>query len=148
MDEKFNMGSMSLASLKNVQLNVSPLMNMERELDQSMKVMIDAGQREARRKAEMHQAAVETADNTSEMKADLKDVIHNQNDYIAMIKEQNDYIKQVLNNMFGSSEDSVVVQKEILKIIQESKPTDGMVADKGLDVVIQLVFNAVHLFLK
>lgn len=82
------------------------------------------------------------------MKDDLKTVIHNQNDYIAMLKEQNEYIKQMLNNMFGSAEDSIIVQKEILKIMQESKPTDGMAADKGLDVIIQLVFNAIQIYLK
>ena len=93
-------------------------------------------------------ANIETARNTAEMKDDLKTVIHNQNDYIAMLKEQNEYIKQVLNNMFGSAEDSIIVQKEILKIMQESKPTDGMAADKGLDVIIQLVFNAIQIYLK
>ena len=50
--------------------------------------------------------------------------------------------------MFGSAEDSIIVQKEILKIMQESKPTDGMAADKGLDVIIQLVFNAIQIYLK
>lgn len=99
-------------------------------------------------KEEQRQATMETARNTSEMKEDLKTIIYNQNNYIALLKEQNDYIKQVLNNMFGSSEDSVIVQKEILRIMSESKPIGGMVADKGMDVVIQLVFNAIQIYLK
>lgn len=94
------------------------------------------------------QANIETARNTSEMKNDLKMVIHNQNDYIAMLKEQNEYIKRVLNNLYGSSEDSVIVQKEILKIMQESNSAGGMITDKGLDAVIQMVFNAVQIYLK
>jgi len=99
---------------------------------------------ETRMKEQQRHAVIETA----EMKGDLKTVIHNQNDYISMLKEQNEYIKQVLNNMFVSSEDSVIVQKEILKIIQESNSSDSLAADKGLDVVIQLVFNVLQVYLK
>lgn len=99
-------------------------------------------------KEEQRRATIETAKNTTEMKEDLKTVIHNQNDYITMLKEQNDYIRELLNNMFGSSEDSIIIQKEILKIMKESKATDGMIADKGMDVVIQLVFNAIQIYLK
>lgn len=123
--------------------------NMQRrKLDSSMNALNQVYDAENRRKQEVRQATIETAENTAEMKSDLKTVIHNQNDYIAMLKGQNEYIKQVLNNMFGSSEDSVQVQKEILKMMQESKPTDGMVADKGFDVVIQMVFGAVQMYLK
>lgn len=127
---------------------VSMINDIQRTMEADQNATIAAWEFESRAKAEQRRATIETAKNTSEMKEDLKTVIHNQNDYIAMLKEQNDHIKQVLNNMFGSSEDSVIVQKEILKIMQESKPTDGMVVDKGLDVVIQLVFNAVQIYLK
>lgn len=122
--------------------------NVQNEIEQSTRILEEANRKEYQRKEQVRQATVETAENTSEMKADLKNVIHNQNEYISMLKEQNEYIKQVLNNIFGSSEDSVIVQKEILKIMQESKSTDGLAVDKGLDVVIQLVFNAVQLYLK
>lgn len=127
---------------------VSMLDDIQRSMEADHNAAIAALAFESRAKVEQRQATIETARNTAEMKDDLKTVIHNQNDYIAMLKEQNEYIKQVLNNMFGSSEDSVIIQKEILKIMQESKPTDGMAADKGLDVIIQLVFNAVQLYLK
>lgn len=127
---------------------VSMLDDIQRSMEADHNAKIAALEFESRAKAEQRQATIETAKNTAEMKDDLKIVIHNQNDYITMLKEQNEYIKQVLNNMFGSSEDSVIIQKEILKIMQESKPTDGMVADKGLDVIIQLVFNAVQIYLK
>lgn len=127
---------------------VSMLNDIQRTMEADQNAAIAAWAFESRAKAEQRQATLETAKNTSEMKEDLKTVIHNQNDYIALLKEQNDHIKQVLNNMFGSSEDSVIVQKEILKIMLESKPTDGMVADKGFDVVIQLVFNAAQIYLK
>lgn len=127
---------------------VSMINDIQRTMEADQNATIAAWEFESRAKAEQRQATIETAKNTSEMKEDLKTVIHNQNDYIAMLKEQNDHIKRVLNNMFGSSEDSVIVQKEILKIMQESKPTNGMVVDKGLDVMIQVVFNAVQIYLK
>ncbi len=128
--------------------NISMLDEIQQAVQVNQSAMFESMRLESQAKEEQRRATIETAKNTSEMKEDLKTVIHNQNDYIAMLKEQNDHIKQVLNNMFGSSEDSVIVQKEILKIMQESKPTDGMIADKGLDVVIQLVFNAVQIYLK
>ena len=131
-------------------LDLSPTVSMldgiQESLQANQNAMIASMRLANQAKEEERQANIETARNTAEMKDDLKTVIHN--DYIAMLKEQNEYIKQVLNNMFGSAEDSIIVQKEILKIMQESKPTDGMAADKGLDVIIQLVFNAIQIYLK
>lgn len=127
---------------------VSLLDGIQESMEASQNAMMASIRLENQAKEEERRANIETAKNTAEMKDDLKTVIHNQNDYIAMLKEQNEYIKQVLNNMFGSSEDAVIVQKEILKIIQESKPTDGMITDKGLDVVVQLVLNAIQIYLK
>ena len=127
---------------------VSLLDGIQESMNASQNTAMAAMEFESRMKAEQRQAVIETAENTAEMKGDLKTVIHNQNDYISMLKEQNEYIKQVLNNMFGSAEDSVIVQKEILKIMQESKPSDGLVADKSLDVAIQLAFNAISIYLK
>ena len=133
-------------------LDLSPTVSMldgiQESLQANQNAMIASMRLANQAKEEERQANIETARNTAEMKDDLKTVIHNQNDYIAMLKEQNEYIKQVLNNMFGSAEDSIIVQKEILKIMQESKPTDGMAADKGLNVIIQLVFNAIQIYLK
>jgi len=142
---KMELPKIDLSSLAVTTANVR---NVQSEIEQSTRAIEEMNRKEYQRKEQVRQATVETAENTAEMKADLKNVIHNQNEYITILKEQNEYIKQVLNNMFGSSEDSVIVQKEILKIMQELKPTDGLVADKGLDVVIQLVFNAVQLYLK
>lgn len=124
------------------------LNGIQRDLDAQQNAMMENIRLANKAKEEERQANIQTAENTAEMKSDLKTVIHNQNDYIKMLKEQNDQIKQVLNNMFGSSEDSVIVQKEILEIMQESKPSDGLAADKGLDVVIQLAFNAIQIYMK
>ena len=101
-------------------LDLSPTVSMldgiQESLQANQNAMIATMRLANQAKEEERQANIETARNTAEMKYDLKTVIHNQNDYIAMLKEQNEYIKQVLNNMFGSAEDSVIVQKEILKI--------------------------------
>jgi hypothetical protein len=137
-----------LSNLPKFDMAISKSYDMARQININMKTITQASEEAYRRNEEARLATLETAENTAKMKSDLKTVIHNQNDYIAMLKEQNEYIKQVLTNMFGSSEDSVFVQKEILKIMQESKPTDGMLADKGFDVVIQLVFNAMQIYLK
>lgn len=135
-------------SVLSLDTTTNMLNGIQRDLQAQQNAMIESVRLANIAKEEERQANIQTAENTAEMKSDLKTVIHNQNDYIKMLKDQNEYIKQVLDNMFGSSEDSVLVQKEILKLIQESKPTDGLVADKGLDVVIQLVFNAIQLYLR
>lgn len=144
MDDYLKTSPMSAA----IQSAVNTAASINHEMNLSMAAMDAVGRQEAKRKAEMHTAAVETADNTAEMKADLKNVIHNQNDYIKLLKEQNEYIKEVLNNLFGSSEDAVLVQKEILEIMQKSKPTDGIALDKGFDVAIQLALSAIQVYLR
>lgn len=93
---------------------------------------------------ETRQAAIETAENTAEMKMDLKEVIHNQNDYIRMLKRQN----EIMKNIFSSGEDGVAVQKEIMQILQQQDGEDSMLKDKGLDAGIQAVFLALQIWLK
>lgn len=101
-----------------------------------------AEQRE--REAQSLQATIETAENTAEMKQDLKTVIHNQNNYIKMLEYQN----QLLKNMFVSGEDGLAVQKEIMMILQEQGETDSTFKDKGLDAGIQAVFLGIQMWLK
>lgn len=138
---KFEIPKIDTSALVNISAG---LQSAHRELDGIEEAM----QAEFMRKEEARQAAIETAENTSEMKSDLKTIIKNQNDYIAILKEQNEYMKRVLSDLLGSSENSSVIQKEILKIMQESKPTDGLVADKGFDVAIQLVLNSIKIYLQ
>lgn len=79
-------------------------------------------------------AAQRTAENTDEMRADLKDVIHNQNELIAYQRQQLD----VLRMLFASGEDGVAVQKEIMQHIIDAEnnehPVRDYIADKGGDV--------------
>lgn len=99
---------------------------------------------EYRRKEEARQAAIKTAENTAEIKGDMKLVIHNQNNYIKILESQN----EVLKNIFVSGEDGVAIQKEILKILQDQGELDGTFKDKGLDAVIQTVFLGIQMWLK
>lgn len=114
------------------------------QLQTSFAALESARMAEEERKEEARQAAIETAENTAEIKGDMKQVIHNQNNYIKMLEYQN----QLLKNMFVSSEDGVAVQKEIMKILKEQGETDSTFKDKGLDAGIQSVFLGIQIWLK
>ena len=75
-------------------------------------------------------------------------VISNQNDYIEFLKKNYQEIINTLHNLFASGEDSVLVQKEILKILQDQNPDRELLKDKSLDVVIQMIFGAISVYLK
>lgn len=114
---------------------------MNQELDEEIGAAVEEREKKF---DETRQAAIETAENTAEMKQDLKTVIHNQNNYIKMLEYQN----QLLKNMFVSGEDGVAVQKEIMKILQEQGENDITFKDKGLDAGIQAVFLGIQIWLK
>ena len=42
----------------------------------------------------------------------------------------------------------MLVQKEILKILQDQNPDRELLKDKSLDVVIQMIFGAISVYLK
>jgi hypothetical protein len=69
-------------------------------------------------------------------------------DTLRKIEESQKRIEDILNNIFASGEDSVVVQKEIMKIMQENGVNDNFIRDKGIDGLIQAVFLAIQIFLK
>lgn len=137
---EFNFGNMP-------QLNINPAVDIMDKINREQQEVMDAineAEDERRRKFdETREAAIETAENTAEMKQDLKEVIHNQNSYIKMLERQND----ILRNMFASGEDGVAVQKEIMQILQQ-QGNDSLFADKGLDAGISAVFIAVQVWLK
>lgn len=80
------------------------------------------------------EAAQRTSENTDEMKTDLKEVIHNQNELIAYQRQQLDVLKM----LFASGEDGVDVQKEIMQHIIDAEndehPVRNYIADKGGDI--------------
>lgn len=134
---------------KNIpQFNLGYTNNMidqiQRQQEENLRLVSEAADERNRKFDETRQAAIETAENTAEMKVDLKNVIHNQNSYIKMLEKQN----EILKNIFSSGEDGVSVQKEIMKILQEQGESDGTFKDKGLDAGIQAVFLALQMWLK
>jgi len=118
--------------------------SIQHEQQENLKVVEQMHEERRKKEAQNLQATLETAENTAEMKGDLKEVIHNQNDYIKLLKRQN----EILKNIFVSEEDGVAVQKEIMKIMQEQGVSDDTFKDKGLDVVIQSAFLAIQVWLK
>ena len=94
-----------------------------------------------------HQAQIKTAENTEVMKTQLETVIDNQNDYIKILREQSEHTMQVLENIFASTEDNVVVQKEMLKIMSEKGIDHELLKDKGIDVIIQILLPCFKILL-
>ncbi len=98
----------------------------------------------------MQKAIEQTAMNTAETNLQLQKVVENQNAYIDVLKEQLSSQKQqielneqqliILKNIFASGEDGVIVEKEIMKLIQEqidsSHPLWDYVKDKGGDIAV------------
>ena len=103
-----------------------------------------ANEERSKRANETIQAIHETAENTAEMRDDLKDVIRNLNDYIILLKQSNQMLSDqldALKKLFVSGEDGVAIQKEILGLIAERKiDLRALAADKGADAVLQTIF--------
>ena len=72
-------------------ITINPLNDVIAQQSKQWESTLDAinkmNREKAQHEAESRQAAIETAENTAEMKADLKDVIHNQNDYIRLLRQ-------------------------------------------------------------
>lgn len=134
----FNFPQLDLSCTNNL------IQDIQREQEKNLKIVQEAAEERNRKFDEARKATIETAANTSEMKSDLKEVIHNQNSYIKLLEKQN----EVLKNIYASSEDNVVIQKEVMKILQEQGIDESTFKDKGLDVVIQSAFMAVQIWLK
>lgn len=102
-------------------------------------------------------AQEETASNTAETNVRLEKVIENQNDYIDLLKVTINRQKEqldVLENIFSSSEDGVMAEQEIVRLIKEQINSDHplweYVTDKGGDLAISnlpIIWGAVKAYL-
>lgn len=128
----------------NLDTTINLVNSINREQQESLKAVERVHEERRKREEQTLQATLETAENTAEMRVDLKEVIHNQNDYIRLLKYQN----AILKNIFISGEDGVAIQKEIMNIMREQGMTDNTFKEKGLDVVIQSLFLAIQVWLK
>lgn len=88
------------------------------------------------------------AENFPEVIDSLKKFIVNQEKNIEILEKNNREIVDLLRNIFASGEDSVLVQKEILKILQDQNPDKELLKDKSLEVVIQMIFGAISIYLR
>ena len=116
----------------------------------------------------MQKAIEQTASNTAETNVQLQKVVENQNAYIDVLKNQlstqkqqlelNEHQLTVLKNIFASGEDGVVVEKEIMKLIQEQidskHPLWDYVKDKGGDIAVAgvtagapVIYDAIKMYL-
>lgn len=116
----------------------------------------------------MQKAIEQTATNTAETNVQLQKVVENQNAYIDVLKDQlstqkqqrelNEHQLTVLKNIFASGEDGVVVEKEIMKLIQEqidsNHPLWDYVKDKGGDIAVvgvtagaPIIYGAIKMYL-
>ena len=135
----------NINGLQNIDFGIdsSFMQDIQKSQDEQMKSIRDAADRRNRKFEETRQAAIETAENTAEMKGDLKTVIHNQNSYIKLLEGQNELLK----NLFVSGEDGVMVQKEIMQIMKQ-QGNDNVFIDKALDTGVGAVMLAVQIWLK
>ena len=113
-------------------------------------------------------AIEQTAMNTAETNLQLQKVVENQNAYIDVLKEQLTVQKQqieldeqqliILKNIFASGEDGVIIEKEIMKLIQDqidsSHPLWDYVKDKGGDIAVAgatagapVIYGSIKLYL-
>lgn len=108
----------------------------------------EAMQETAEEMANAREAQIKTAEYIADMIKKIDVAISNQNDHINLLKKNNQTIIEVLHNLFASGEDSVIVQKEILKILQDQDSDKDLLKDKSLDVIIQMIFGATSVYLK
>lgn len=128
-------------------LDLSRTMN----LASAVQAQFEENQRERMRIAEeaynnrqrvLH-AVEETAANTAESNVQLQKIVAQQSRHIEILERQLatlDNQLTMLNNIFSSSEDGVMVEKEIMKLIaeqiNENHPLWEYVKDKGGDIAV------------
>lgn len=119
-------------------------------LDEQLKQLEEINRENYRRREEERLANIETAENTAEMKDDIKIVIHNQNSHIALLEQQleiqNQQIEiqneqlQVLKGIFSSTENEVEIEEQLKELVRQQidshHPLWDYLKDKGGDVAI------------
>lgn len=133
-------------------------------LDEQLKQLEEINRENYRRREEERLANIETAENTAEMKDDIKVVIHNQNSHIALLEQQLDLQNrqieiqkeqlQVLKDIFSSTENELEIEEQLKELVRQQidrqHPLWDYVKDKGGDVAIAtapVLFKAVKALL-
>ncbi|RHO54839.1 hypothetical protein DW094_08465 [Ruminococcaceae bacterium AM07-15] len=109
----------------------------------------------------MQKALEATAENTARTNQQLQQVVQNQNDYIALLKQQLETDEQqldVLKSIFASDENGAAVEKEILNLIRDQidsqhpmwdyvKDKTGDIAVAGITAGAPIIYNALKAYL-
>ena len=100
--------------------------SVQKQMKESERVAQRVAEEAYNERLKMQKAIEQTAANTAETNIHLQKVVENQNAYIDLLKDQIaaqkqqlDFAEQqigILNNIFASDEDGVIVEKEILKL--------------------------------
>lgn len=103
----------------------------------------EEARRIANRNERMLTAIEKAAENTDEIIANQKETIARQDRYINLLEKElktQESQLEIINDIFSSSEDSVLIEKEILRLIREEiddkHPLWDFVKDKGGDVAV------------
>ncbi|MGN0150524.1 MAG: hypothetical protein ACI4C7_09795 [Clostridia bacterium] len=136
---------------------MNPVSVIQTQIEEDNKKNIQIAEEAYNNRQRMQQAVEKTAVNTEQTNVQLQNVVENQNAYIDILKEQLSIQKQqlefdeqqlnILKNIFASEEDGVAVEKEIMKLIQKqidsSHPLWDYVKDKGGDIAVAGITNAI-----
>ena len=155
-----NMPQMKPIEMPKINLDLST--TVQRQMDEMNRESMRIAQEAYESRQREIRALEETAANTYETNSQLKTVIDNQNEYIQLLKKQLENDEQqleILRALFASGEDGVIVEKEIMKIIQEQiddkHPIWDYVKDKGGDIAVAgvtagvpVIYTAVKTFLQ
>lgn len=138
----------------NFSLDLTKTINLasgvQAQIDESNRRTLELSEEAYNNRQRELKAIEQTAMNTAETNLQLQKVVDNQNAYIEILKEQlatqkkqmklNEEQLGILNNIFASGEDGVIVEKEIMKLIQgqidSNHPLWDYVKDKGGDIAV------------
>ena len=141
---------------------------IQAQMEENNRRIQKAGEEAYNNRQGMQNNIEKIAMNTAETNLQLQKVVENQNAYIDVLKEQLSVQKQqielneqqliILKNIFASGEDGVIIEKEIMKLIQDqidsSHPLWDYVKDKGGDIAVAdatagtpIIYGSIKLYL-
>lgn len=120
------------------------------EHDRMMRQAQEVGEQAFQNRKKMQEAMERTANNTAVTNERLEKIIDQQSEHIDLLKNANDTLKEqlesekkqieILQNIFASGEDGVLVEKELMRLIQneidDTHPLWDYVKDKGGDIAV------------
>ncbi len=164
MPSDFHPTPENLAYFGRILENFSPNQDIINKVDALNRRTIAEAAEAYENRQKMMVALEQTAQNTGEANAQLTVMVSQQMEHIQLLQEANQTLKQqmeiqrsqlqILQDIFASGEDSVVVEKEIMRLIaeqiNEKHPLWEYVKDKGGDALIAcgpVLFEAFKSFL-